>query len=126
MTIGETAAVFYAILAVPPAFMQLALAAGAPFGEYTLGGRWPGKLPHAMRPVALLQACILITMATAVLDRSGVIELGWPAAAWWLAFAMTVLTCIANLATPSRPERRVWGPITVAMLVCVLAVWLTN
>jgi hypothetical protein len=32
-----------------------------------------------------------------------------------VALALTVLTTIANIATPSRPERLLWGPVTLAM-----------
>jgi len=32
------------------------------------------------------------------------------------------LTTLANLATPSRPERLLWGPVTVLMSLCLIGV----
>lgn len=110
-----TLAISYAALAGLPTAMQIALAAGAPLGRFTVGGRFPGRLPGPWRALALVQASLLVAMACAMLDRSGVLRLGMPDVAFWLALALTVLTTIANIATPSRPERLLWGPVTLAM-----------
>jgi hypothetical protein len=62
-----------------------------------------------------VQAGLLLAMATAVLDRAGVVDAGLPDFAFWLALGLTILTAIANTFTPSRPERLVWSPVTLAM-----------
>lgn len=114
---GATLAVTYAVLAALPTAMHVALSAGAPLGRFTIGGRFPGCLPARWRALALVQAGVLMSLACSMLDRGSVLHLGLPDAAFWGALALTVLTTIANLATPSRPERLLWGPVTVAMTV---------
>ena len=44
-------------------FFQLSLAFGAALGEFTMGGKYPGKLPIKMRVVALVQIVILLFFA---------------------------------------------------------------
>lgn len=68
MTIPVT--IFLVLTAVVILF-QLALALGAPWGEYTVGGRFPGKLPPKMRLAALAQLVILLLFAAVALARSG-------------------------------------------------------
>lgn len=115
-------ALAYAGFAALPFAMQLALAAGAPLGRYTVGGRFEGRLPGPWRALALVQAVFLAAMACVVLVHGGVIALALPGWTLWAVLMLTALTTLANLATPSRPERLVWGPVTVAMSVCLVAV----
>jgi len=118
--IDQTFAYAYTGLAALPVAMQLALAAGAPLGRYTVGGRYPGRLPPAWRALALVQAALLAAMALTVLDRAGLLGLGLPGWAVWPVLALTLLTTLANLVTPSRPERLLWGPVTVAMSLSLI------
>ena len=111
----QALAVTYAIATALPLAMQLGLILGAPWGRLTLGGRWPGVLPLAVRPLAGLAALLLIWLITVVLDHAGLIAAGYPGWMIWPALVLTILTTIANLATPSRPERMLWGPVTVIM-----------
>ena len=116
----QTLAAAYAALALLPVAMHLAVAAGAPLGRYTVGGRFAGRLPPAWRVLALVQAGLLAGMALTVLDRGGVIDTGLPRGLFWPVAALTAMTCAANAASPSRPERRLWTPVTLAMLAAVL------
>ena len=111
------AALAYAALTTPAIFVQCALAAGAPWGALTLGGAWPGQLPARMRPVAVLQAVLLGCMVVAVLSQGQVITLNVPRWGYPAAMVLTVLTLLSNSFTPSKPERRLWMPITAGMLV---------
>ena len=111
----QALAITYAIATALPLAMQLGLILGAPWGRLTLGGRWPGVLPLAVRLLAGLAALLLIWLITVVLDHAGLIAAGYPDWMIWPALALTILTTIANLATPSRPERMLWGPVTVIM-----------
>ena len=113
----EIAAIAYALLALAPITVQLAIAVGAPWGSLTLGGRWPGQLPLFMRPVTLVQAALLAAMAAAVLTKGGVLDLAWARSLFWPTFGLTVLTLISNAASPSMPERRLWVPVILLMLV---------
>jgi hypothetical protein len=121
----QTLAALYAGLAALPLIMQLALAAGAPLGRFTVGGRFAGRLPPLWRGLAIVQAGLLVAMACAVLDRGGVIKLGLAPTAFRLALALTVLTLLANAVSPSRPERKLWTPITLGMIAAAVGVaWL--
>jgi hypothetical protein len=115
-------ALAYAGLAALPTAMQLALAAGAPLGRFTVGGRFPGRLPGPWRGLALVQAGLLVCMALVVLGHAGLIGLGLPRWAIWPVLGLTLLTTLANLATPSRPERLLWGPVTVLMSLGLIGV----
>jgi len=115
------AACTYVVLIAVVVCFQICMAAGAPWGHLANGGRWPGRLPSGMRVAALAQAGVLIFMGWAVAGRAGLIAdvPGW---CFWLALGLTGATTLANLITPSAPERRVWGPVTVVLLVTVLRV----
>lgn len=122
---SEMAAYVYAFAVVAPAFVQIALAAGAPWGDLTMGGRWPGRLPTPIRFAAFLQACVLVGMAGVVLTQTPLVAFDPPRWLLWVVVAITALSTIGNWATPSQPERRAWGPLTALMLICVLIVVLT-
>ena len=117
MNFNGLGAIAYALLALAPITVQLAIAAGAPLGYLTLGGRWPGKLPLFMRPVCILQAALLAGMAATVLTAGGVLDLSWTRSLFWPVMGLTGLTLVSNAASPSRPERRLWVPIILLMLV---------
>jgi hypothetical protein len=111
------------------ALFQLALAFGAPWGEYTMGGRFMGKLPPKMRVAALFQIVVLFVMVFIVLTRSGVIVNQFHdvsrTAIWFVVFFF-VIGSMLNLLTPSKKERLVWGPVNVLCLVISLMVALSN
>ena len=114
------AAIAYALATVAVVGFQVALAAGAPWGEYAMGGRVPGKLPPPMRVAAAAQAAVLGLLAVVVLDAGGVIALGWTAAIPWLAWvpvAVSAVSAVMNALTPSIVERRLWLPVAIVLLV---------
>ncbi len=113
-------AVTYALAAALPLALQLGLFLGASWGRLTLGGRWPGALPLSVRPLAALAALLLVWLIAVVLDYANLIALELPGWMIWPALALTLLTTLANLATPSLPERRLWGPVTVVMSLSLL------
>ena len=119
---ANLAAMIYTGLAVLPLTMHVALAVGAPLGRLTVGGRFDGKLPPLWRGLALVQVGLLIGLSVSMLDRAGVLALGIPGLVFWAAFALTLATFMANAASPSRPERILWGPVTFGMAVCACLV----
>lgn len=117
----QTLAFVYAGLAALPVLMHLAIAAGAPLGRLTVGGRFSGRLPPPWRALALVQAALLALMAGAVLARAG-IAAAQLAPLFWPAAALTLLSLAANAASPSRPERLLWTPVLALMAAAALAV----
>ncbi len=100
---------------------QSALAAGAPWGHLAMGGRWPGRFPAALRAGAVVQAGLAALMSAVVAQRAGLIAPVFPVVAIWPVLGLSLLGAVLNLITPSLPERRLWGPVSVAMLACVIA-----
>ncbi|MBK5268584.1 MAG: hypothetical protein JJE47_14250 [Acidimicrobiia bacterium] len=104
---------------------QLGLAVGLPWGSVAMGGKYPGKFPHHMRGAAVVQALILAALAATVLTRADVIFPQWLATSrilTWFVVAFGIISVVLNLTTPSKWERRIWGPVTVLMLLSSLAV----
>jgi hypothetical protein len=126
MTIA--AALLFTIVVAGAVAFQLALAVGAPLGTYAMGGRYPGRLPPAMRASAVVQAVVLALLALIVLSAARVvlptIAAGLP---WlvWLPVVFSAISLVLNAATPSAGERRIWAPVAAVLLVTSLTVALT-
>ena len=123
--IASVAAVVFAVVTSAVVAFQLALALGAPWGAYAMGGRFPGVFPPLMRVAAAVQGAILILIAVMVLSRAGLLFPQWAeVATWavWVAVAVSAVALVLNTLTPSRAERRIWAPVAGVMLVCSLAV----
>jgi hypothetical protein len=115
--IGATA---YAVLTSIVVVFQLALVAGAPWGDLTLGGQFPGTLPPGMRIAAGVQALVLLALAVMVLASSGVLFPSMSGASRkliWIAVLVCVLSLGLNLATGTKWERRLWVPVLLGMVV---------
>jgi hypothetical protein len=122
------AGVVYLVASVAVIGFQLALAAGAPWGELAMGGRYPGRFPPAMRAAAVVQAAILTLLALVVLDAAGAVPLGWTEAfPWlpWLPVVFATLSVVVNAISPSPRERRLWVPVGLVLLGTSLIVALT-
>ena len=120
MTLRRMAAIFYAIVSLAVVGFQIALAAGAPWGQFAMGGAFPGQFPPALRMAALVQAMLLLALAAVVLARAGVILSGWSRASRWLIWfvvAFAVLSFVLNLITPSAGERAIWAPVAFLLLI---------
>lgn len=108
---------------------QLALAAGAPWGQVAMGGQYPGTFPPVMRVAAAIQAVILLLFVATVLTRAGLVWPRWfPASrvGIWVVVGFSCLATILNLVTSSVWERRMWAPAAALMLACSLAVALLS
>jgi hypothetical protein len=115
---------FLTLTAVVVAF-QLALAAGAPWGELTMGGASPGRLPLPMRAVAVGSAALLASFGAVVVARAGLALPRWRPAARrliWVVVAYMLVGVALNAATPSPHERALWLPVTAMLAVCALVV----
>ncbi len=118
-------AYFFVALIIIIAIFQLALAFGAPLGEYTMGGKFPGKLPIKMRVAALIQIIILLFFGFIVIAKArmafeqyhNVGKIGI-----WFIVAFFVFGSIVNLSSPSRKEKLVMGPANIIALISTLMV----
>jgi hypothetical protein len=129
MDITRVAAIIYAFVAFGVVAFQLALAAGAPWGAYAMGGASPGQYPPAMRVGAIIQAVLLAGMAAVILARAGLVLPAWSRVSLWLVWivvALTALSLTLNLITPSGGERAIWAPTLALLLISSLIVAISS
>jgi hypothetical protein len=119
------AAIVFAVIILGVVAFQIALALGAPWGEYAMGGAFPGQYPPALRIGAVLQAILLAGFAPVVLARADLIQVRWLQRARWLIWAVVALFAIflvLNLITPSAGERALWVPVILLLWISSLIV----
>ena len=119
MTLARPAALVYSTLSVGVVAFQIALAAGAPWGAYAMGGAFPGTLPLALRVAALAQAVLIAAMALIVLSLAGLVLERWSRRARWLVWFVVAFAAVSfalNLLTPSAGERAIWAPVAALLL----------
>lgn len=113
------AAIVFSALSVFVILFQLALVFGAPWGEWTLGGKWRGVLPARVRLIPIISMGMIAFFVAIVLARAGIGMLtlsDWSQKGIWIVVAYCALGLIANAATPSIRERRLWVPVLVVLL----------
>ena len=118
MELNQLTAILYIFITALVIFFQLCLVFGAPWGEFTQGGRFKGALPISGRVLAALSIPLLMFMALSIASVAGFI-FEWDS---WTAIATIALqgvTALFNWITPSRKEKLLWGPVTtVAFGLC--------
>ncbi|MBD8840096.1 MULTISPECIES: hypothetical protein [Paenibacillus] len=115
-----TSAIAFTFLILIVILFQVALAVGVPWGEYAMGGKFPGKYPISMRFSCIVLIAILAFMGIIVLSKAGLLWPQWSVfaeTAIWFIVAYLVLGTILNLITRSVWERRIWAPVTLLMLI---------
>ena len=124
----EALAVVFALVTGMVVAFQVALALGAPWGAYAMGGAFPGRMPRPLRVAALIQAALLTALAIIVLADAGVLDLALIDDLSWLVWVPVVVSGIAvvlNASTRSAGERRIWLPVAVVLLLSSLGVALS-
>ena len=121
----RTAAYVYVILSAVVVAFQVALALGAPWGAYAMGGSFPGQLPANVRVASLAQAALIAFTALVVMSRAGVALPRLARASRWLAWvvvSLLSLSLVGNLLSPSGGERMLWVPVLILMLIASILV----
>jgi hypothetical protein len=125
MSIPAAAAILFAATTALVVAFQAALALGAPWGAYAMGGAIRGQMPPPLRVAAVVQGLLLIGVALIVLADAALVSVAfvneWPWLAW-IPVAMSAIAVILNGSTRSRGERRIWLPVSLVLLVSSLAV----
>lgn len=125
MDLRTLAGITFAVVAVGVIAFQVALALGAPWGAYAMGGAFPGRYPPPMRVAAIVQAVLIGLLALAVLSAAGLVlpdliaAIPWVA---WVAVVVSALAVILNALSRSAVERRIWVPVAAVMLISSLIV----
>jgi hypothetical protein len=128
MTLVALAAVVAALLMVGVAAFQVALAAGLPLGEATMGGRAAtidGVLQPRYRAIALGSAVVLVLAAWIGLGRADIASsfLGGQALAWaaWIVAGFLALNTLTNLSGRHPVER--WGMASITLAAALLVAY---
>ena len=126
MNIVVIAALIQAVIALGVAIFQIALVAGAPLGEYTMGGQHPGKLPGQFRVTAAVSAIIMVAQSGHFLAQAGILNPalspGQNAIVNWFWFGFAVLGLIVNSISKSKKERNTGVPVLLVSAICTLLV----
>ena len=119
-----TAKVFAVVAAIVVVF-QFALALGAPWGEFTMGGGTKGALSSPLRLAAGLQAFLIIGFIAIVLARAGILRATQRRVLNGMSWSVTALFAVSmvlNLITPSAQERVLWFPVTLILFLAAFRV----
>jgi hypothetical protein len=123
------AALGFALASAVAVAFQVALALGAPYGAYAMGGAYPGRWPPRLRIAAVVQAIVIAGLAVIVLSDAGLVAPGLAddlPSLVWLAVAFSALSTVLNAISRSSGERRIWLPVAALMLVTSLVVALAG
>ncbi|MCB0283850.1 MAG: hypothetical protein KDF60_14790 [Calditrichaeota bacterium] len=119
------AAYIYTLLMFTVIIFQFCLTIGLPWGAASMGGKFPGKYPPKMRVASFMNMLILSFMAAIVLSKAGLILDAFKSEASfaiWFVLGFSFLAAILNIITRSKIERKIWAPVSVAQLICVLII----
>ena len=125
MDITTLAGLVFAVVTAGVVAFQVALALGAPWGRYAMGGAFPGRYPPPMRVAAVVQAVLLGLLAVFVLSVAGLVLPDLAATFPWLGWVAVVVSAVAvvlNAISRSPGERRIWVPVASVLLVSSLLV----
>lgn len=104
---------------------QAALTLGAPFGPAAMGGKYPGRLPDAVRLVTGTASVVWFLAFLVVLARGGRALIAVPETvgrvSTWLLVGLLGLGSSMNFASSSPWERWGWGPYILVMFgLCLI------
>lgn len=119
MKLKRAAALLFSAVSIGVVAFQVALAAGAPWGAYAMGGAFPGTFPVTLRIAALAQAVLIAGMAAVVLSLAGLVGSAWSGVTRWLVWwvvALEAVSLVLNLITQSAGERAIWAPVALLLL----------
>ena len=125
MALTAPAAIAFAVVTAGVIAFQVALALGAPWGSYAMGGAFPGRYPPPMRVAAVGQAVVLAAIAAIVLSAAGLAVTSIADSFPWLIWVVVVLMALGvflNAISRSAGERRIWGPVTAVLFLASLIV----
>ena len=126
--LSKLAAILFTVLIAAVVIFQIALVLGAPWGEFTLGGKYRVKIPYLARLIPIASGALLTASAAIVLAHAGIGFVYLRASSNWLVWVVIfycVVGTVVNLITPSLRERALWSPIVILMLASSTVVAMT-
>ena len=124
--LADFASGFLVFSSLAIALFQLAIVLGAPVGEYAYGGQHEGVLPTRFRIASVVSMLLMLAIAGHYLAQIGVfspvLDQAGNAIANWGFVGFFALAALMNNITKSEKEKRVFGSITLAMLLSAILV----
>ena len=106
MDLTTLAALVFAIASIGVVAFQIALALGAPWGRFAMGGAFPGRFPPRMRIAAAVQAVLIAVLALVVLSAVGLVLPDLALAFPWLVWVAVAVSALALDPECDQSERR--------------------
>lgn len=107
------------------ALFQLALVLGAPMGEYAFGGQTP-VLPAQYRFSSAVSLLVMLAISGHYIAQLGwlepLLEPDLNSVVNWVLVGFFALSALMNNLTKSEKEKRLWGGVTIAMLLSAVIV----
>jgi len=122
-------AIIFVILSGIIILFQLGLTLGMPWGEASMGGKYPGKYPPKMRVVSFINIFVLSIIGVIVLIKADLILpplKSFSNTAIYFVVVFSFVATILNLITPSKIERKIWAPVAIILLITSLVVAFIN
>lgn len=124
--LADFASGFLVFSTLAVAMFQLAIVLGAPVGDYAYGGNHTGTLPVKYRVASFASMLVFLAVAGHYLAQIGLFsplldEAGNAIANWGFVLFFG-LSAVLNNITKSEKEKRVFGSITIAMLLSAILV----
>lgn len=122
MSPQELAAIISVVALAAVGLFQIALALGAPMGEYAFGGQHSGRLPARFRVASAVTVLVYLGIAGHYLAQIGVfqplLEPQLNNIANWILVGFNGLGLLMNSISRSAKERKMWVPVALLLLVC--------
>ena len=116
---------FLVFATLATALFQLALVLGAPMGEYAFGGQTP-KLPTQYRFSSAVSFLVMLAISGHYVAQLGwldpLLEPDLNSIVNWVLVGFFALSALLNNLTKSEKEKRLWGGVTIAMLLSSIIV----
>ncbi len=100
---------------------QIALILGAPLGELTMGGKYPGKLPIKMKVASFIQIIVIVLFSFFVISKSGILFESYynlSRVGIWVVVGFFIFGSFVNLFSPSKKEKIIMTPLNIIALIC--------
>lgn len=120
----EFAAVLAAVILAGLAVFQVALACGAPLGNYAWGGAHK-VLPTKLRASSAVSVLLYAVFALVIFAKAGLVTIGDPQTvnvAMWVLVGYFTLGIFMNGISRSKSERAVMTPVAAVLAVLYLLV----
>lgn len=126
MTALQISALILVGIQVCVAMFQLALALGAPMGEYAWGGQNEAVLPKRLRVASAVNIAVYAAIGGHYLAQSGILkpllEPSLNTIANWVLVGFMALGLLMNGISKSKKERQMWVPVLLLSVVCSVIV----